>query len=75
MAWTGARAGCKEEEEDMALSAHIHQLEQRHRELEAKLAEVQTHPSADDMEIAEIKRQKLVIKDKIRKLSNGESLQ
>lgn len=58
----------------MALSAHIHQLEQRHRDLESKLAEIQAHPGADDVEIANIKRQKLQIKDKIRQLSEGESL-
>jgi hypothetical protein len=68
---TGARFT---KEDDMALSAHIHQLEKRHRELEDRLAEVQTHPSANDMEIAEIKRQKLVLKDRIRVLSKHDSL-
>ena len=58
----------------MALSAHIHQLEQRHRELESKLAEIQAHPGADDMEIASIKRQKLQIKDKIKALSESDSV-
>ncbi|MGI9401747.1 MAG: YdcH family protein, partial [Rhizobiaceae bacterium] len=42
----------------MPVGSHIHQLELRHRELEDKLAEVLASPSADDMEIADIKRQK-----------------
>lgn len=58
----------------MAISAHIHQLEKRHKELENRLAEVQSHPSADDMEIAEIKRQKLILKDKIKQLYSKESV-
>ena len=52
----------------MPVGSHIHQLELRHRELEDKLAEVLASPSADDMEIADIKRQKLHIKDKIHQL-------
>lgn len=52
----------------MTVDSHIHQLEQRHKELENRLEQVLSHPSADDMEIAEIKRQKLQIKDKIHQL-------
>jgi len=55
----------------MALDSHIHQLELRHKELETALEEVLAHPSADDKEIAEIKRQKLLIKDRIQHLSGN----
>jgi hypothetical protein len=58
----------------MAVDSHIHQLELRHKELETKLEQTMLHPSADDREIAEIKRQKLLIKDKIRLLKKQESL-
>lgn len=58
----------------MPVGPHIAQLEQRHRELEARLDEIMSHPSADDMEIAEIKRQKLMIKDRISELRRAESL-
>jgi hypothetical protein len=61
-------------EENMPVGSHIAQLEQRHRELEARLDEVMSHPSADDMEVAEIKRQKLMIKDKISELKRDDSL-
>ena len=55
----------------MSVDSHIFQLEQKHRELEARLDEMLNHPSADDVEVAEIKRQKLAIKDKIHALKNG----
>lgn len=58
----------------MALDSHIHQLELRHQELEARLEEALAHPSADDREIAEIKRQKLSIKDRIRDLKQKHSI-
>jgi hypothetical protein len=56
------------EERQMALDSHIRQLEQKHQQLDLKLEEMLAHPSADDAEIAEIKRQKLAIKDKLHKL-------
>lgn len=52
----------------MALSSHIEQLKQKHGELETQLEEVMRHPSANDREIAELKRQKLLIKDKLKEL-------
>jgi hypothetical protein len=52
----------------MALDSHIRQLEQKHQRLDVKLEEMLAHPSVDDAEIAEIKRQKLLIKDRLYKL-------
>lgn len=54
----------------MPLSTHIEQLKQKHVELENQLEEAMRHPSVSDDEIAEIKRQKLVLKDKIEKLNS-----
>jgi hypothetical protein len=54
----------------MALGSHIDQLKQKHVELEDRLEEAMRHPSSRDDEIAEIKRQKLLLKDKIKKLTN-----
>ena len=54
----------------MALGSHIEQLKQKHGELEMKLEEVRRHPSANDREIAELKRKKLHIKDKLKKLKH-----
>lgn len=52
----------------MALDLHIRQLEQKHQQLDVRLEEMLAHPSVDDAEIAEIKRQKLLIKDRLYKL-------
>ncbi len=56
----------------MAIASHIRQLETRHGELEAALDEVLNHPSADDSEIVQLKREKLRIKDKIAELMQEE---
>ena len=58
----------------MAVDSHISQLEQRHRELEARLAAVLPHPCSDDMEIAEFKRQKFHIKDRILEFKRSDTL-
>ena len=52
----------------MAIESHLAELEKRHQALDAELAEAQTHPSADDFQIAELKRKKLHVKDEIERL-------
>jgi hypothetical protein len=52
----------------MPIRAHIADLEERHRMLEAELASAHAHVSIDHLEIAELKRRKLLVKDKIAKL-------
>jgi hypothetical protein len=54
----------------MSMQAHLAELEQRHRALEAELAEALAHPSTDDFKIAELKRRKLLVKDQIARLQN-----
>ena len=54
----------------MAIEDHINQLETRHHLLESELNELMNHPGADDASIANLKRQKLQIKDKISRLKN-----
>lgn len=56
----------------MSLSGHLDELSQKHRVLEQKLQEVLTHPSASDEEVANIKREKLKIKDQIQRLTSKE---
>ena len=48
-------------------------LEQQHRALEDAIAEAMAHPSADDLEIAELKRRKLRLKDEIARLRSQQS--
>jgi hypothetical protein len=54
----------------MSLTAHLAELERRHRALEAKLAEARAHPSVDDLELVELKRRKLLVRDEIARLQS-----
>ncbi len=58
----------------MTIQAHLSELERRHRKLEDEIAEALTHPSADDLKIAELKRQKLLLKDEIERVRNDVSV-
>ena len=52
----------------MALDAHLVELSEKHRALDRKIEEEQARPIADDLKIAELKRQKLRLKDEIELL-------
>jgi len=52
----------------MSIDAHLAELERRHRALEAELNEARSHPSIDDLEIVELKRRKLLVKDEIARI-------
>jgi len=52
----------------MTIQAHLESLEKKHGALEEKLHTALTSPSADDREIAELKRLKLRIKDEMERL-------
>jgi hypothetical protein len=46
------------------------ELERRHRALETEIAEAHAHPSIDDLQIASLKRRKLLVKDELARLRN-----
>ncbi len=52
----------------MALDAHLVELSEKHRALDRKIEEEMARPTADDLKIAELKRQKLRLKDEIERL-------
>ena len=52
----------------MAIESHLAELERRHQALEQEISEALTHPSADGLKIAELKRRKLHVKDEIVRL-------
>ena len=52
----------------MSIEAHIETLEKKHGVLEEELHSAMLHPSTGDVTIAELKRQKLRIKDEIERL-------
>lgn len=54
----------------MSIETHLEGLESKRQALKEKLEERLTHPSVDDLEIADIKRQKLHLKDEITRLQS-----
>ena len=57
----------------MSMQSHLAELERRHQALEEELSEALAHPSTDDMQIAELKRRKLLVKDEIARLQHEAS--
>ena len=55
----------------MAIQAHLVELERKHKNLENELHEALLHLSTDDLQIAELKRRKLMVKDQIERLRHS----
>ena len=55
----------------MAIQAHLVELERKHKLLESELHEALLHLSTDDLEIVELKRRKLMVKDQIERLKHS----
>ena len=53
----------------MSLSSHLDHLRQKHQALDAKIEQEQRRPGSDPLTIASLKRQKLLLKDEIQRLS------
>ena len=52
----------------MSLASHLEELNRKHGDIEREIDTALLHPSVDDLEIANLKRRKLAIKDEIAKL-------
>jgi hypothetical protein len=55
----------------MSLAAHLAELSEKHRVLERKIEEAMAHPSTDAAEITRLKREKLKLKDAIKRIDAG----
>ncbi len=55
----------------MALDAHVEELSVKHRALDKLIQEEASRPSSDSLRIAELKRQKLILKDRMARLSSN----
>lgn len=55
----------------MSLTSHLQELRRKHQALSQKVEEAQRNPAANDMVIAEMKKQKLRLKEEIQKLSQA----
>lgn len=54
----------------MALDAHLAELSEKHRTLDQKIEEEQGRPTTDPLKIADLKRQKLRLKDEMERLKH-----
>ena len=57
----------------MSMQSHLAELEKRHRMLEDEINDLLGHPGADDLQILELKRRKLQVKDEISRLRQTDS--
>ncbi|MCO8144005.1 DUF465 domain-containing protein [Rhodovulum tesquicola] len=55
----------------MNLSSHLQELRRKHQALSDQVEEAQRTPSADDFRIADLKKQKLRLKEQIERLSQA----
>ncbi|WP_209424409.1 DUF465 domain-containing protein [Pararhodobacter sp. SW119] len=53
----------------MTLTSHLQELRRKHEALSQKVEEAQRSPASDDLEISEMKKQKLRLKEEITRLS------
>jgi len=58
----------------MTVESHLAELQRRHQVLKKQIEEAMAHPGIDNIEITEMKRRKLQIKDEIARLSTAETL-
>lgn len=54
----------------MSLDAHLDELKKRHNALSQQVEEEQRAPGSNDLQISELKKQKLKIKEEIERLSH-----
>ncbi|MCC5969596.1 MAG: DUF465 domain-containing protein [Pararhodobacter sp.] len=55
----------------MSLTSHLAELRRKHELLSDKVVEAQRAPGTDDLAIAEMKKQKLRLKEEIGRLSTA----
>ena len=56
----------------MTLAGHLAELSEKHRLLEIRIQEELARPSADDLQINRLKKEKLKIKDEMAKLRGND---
>lgn len=53
----------------MTISAHVQELRKKHAALSTQVEEEIRHPGSSDLQIAELKKQKLRLKEEIERLT------
>ncbi len=54
----------------MAVESHVAELERRHQALEKAIEDALNHPGTDNLELADLKKRKLHLKDEISRLKD-----
>lgn len=57
----------------MSLSSHLQELKRKHHQLSEEVEQAQRAPGVDDLHIADLKKQKLRIKEEIARLTPQEA--
>lgn len=55
----------------MTVASHLQELRRKHENLSHMVEQAQRSPATDDLKIAELKKQKLRLKEEIGRLSQG----
>lgn len=55
----------------MSLDAHVRELRRKHDHLSSQVEEAQRSPGYDDLRLAELKKQKLRLKEEISRLGGA----
>ncbi len=56
---------------ESAVRAQIAHLRQEHQDLDAAVRALETQPNADQLQVARLKKKKLILRDQIAKLEDG----
>ena len=54
----------------MSLESHLAELQRKHGDLQREIDDAMMHPSVDELEISQLKRRKLAIKDEMEKIKD-----
>lgn len=54
----------------MSVQGHLSELTRRHQAIEKQIESERTHPAADKLKLAELKRKKLLLKDEMAKFKH-----
>jgi hypothetical protein len=54
----------------MSVASHVEELKRKHKKLSDQIEQEQRSPGTDDLVVADLKKQKLRIKEEISKLSD-----
>jgi hypothetical protein len=56
-------------EENMSMSSHLSELRKKHQALSEYIESEQRHPACDDLDIKQLKLQKLHLKEEIERIA------